>query len=86
MLVARHLWEAGAPYFNISEPVMASTAPRWIILTSPGSLRFHPLEVSEQRPTGFHGGVPARFIQESLPVVIIGLRRVHDRFHELTDL
>ena len=42
-------------------------------LASPGSLRFHPLKVPEQRPTGFHGGVPARLIQESLPRVIIGL-------------
>lgn len=42
-------------------------------LASPGSLRFHPLKFPEQRPTGFHGGVPARLIQESLPGVIIGL-------------
>jgi hypothetical protein len=42
-------------------------------LASPGALRFHPLTVPSQRPTGYHGGVPAGFIEHTSPTVVIGL-------------
>jgi hypothetical protein len=42
-------------------------------LASPGALRFHPLKVPSQRPTGYHGGVPAALIDQSRPEIVIGL-------------
>ncbi len=42
-------------------------------LASPEALRFHPLKVPSQRPTGYHGGVPAAFIEQSRPDIVIGL-------------
>jgi uncharacterized membrane protein YeaQ/YmgE (transglycosylase-associated protein family) len=42
-------------------------------LATPRALRFHPLKVPSQRPTGYHGGVPAAFIEESHPDIVIGL-------------
>lgn len=37
MRVARNLWLYGEPYFTRGEPVMASTSPLWILLTSPAA-------------------------------------------------
>lgn len=42
-------------------------------LATPAALRFHPLKVPSQRPTGYHGGVPAAFIEQSRPDIVIGL-------------
>ena len=42
-------------------------------LASPGALRFHPLTVPSQRPTGYHGGVPAALIEQSRPDIVVGL-------------
>lgn len=42
-------------------------------LASPGALRFHPLKVPSQRPTGYHGGVPAALIEQDRPDIVIGL-------------
>ena len=42
-------------------------------LASPKALRFHPLKVPVQRPTGYHGGVPAAFIEQTRPDIVIGL-------------
>jgi hypothetical protein len=42
-------------------------------LASPEALRFHPLKVPSQRPTGYHGGAPAAFIEQSRPDIVIGL-------------
>jgi hypothetical protein len=38
MRIARNLWQYGVPYFNVLEPVMASTAPAWSIVTAPFAL------------------------------------------------
>jgi hypothetical protein len=42
-------------------------------LASPKALQFHPLKVPEQRPTGFHGGVPALLVERDRPDVIVAL-------------
>jgi hypothetical protein len=42
-------------------------------LATPAALRFHPLKVPSQRPTGYHGGVPAAFVEQSRPDIVIGL-------------
>jgi hypothetical protein len=42
-------------------------------LASPKALQFHPLKVPEQRPTGFHGGVPALLVERERPDVIVSL-------------
>ena len=42
-------------------------------LATPAALRFHPLKVPSQRPTGYHGGVPAAFIEKTRPEIVIGL-------------
>lgn len=42
-------------------------------LASPEALSFHPLRVPEQRPTGFHGGVPAAFVAKERPTLVVGL-------------
>lgn len=42
-------------------------------LASPEALAFHPLRVPEQRPTGFHGGVPAALVAKEKPALVVGL-------------
>jgi hypothetical protein len=42
-------------------------------LASPEALAFHPLRVPEQRPTGFHGGVPAALVESEKPKLVVGL-------------
>ena len=42
-------------------------------LASPKALQFHPLKVPEQRPTGFHGGVPVLLVERERPDVIVSL-------------
>ncbi len=60
--------EIGALGFSFPGPIEDTVG-----LASPGALRFHPLKVPSQRPTGYHGGVPAAFIEESRPDIVIGL-------------
>lgn len=45
MRIARHLWATGQPYFNHGEPVMASTAPLWLLVSAPAAIlgTFQPL-------------------------------------------
>jgi hypothetical protein len=38
MRMARHLWAIGQPFFNPGEPVMASTAPLWLLITAPAAI------------------------------------------------
>ena len=42
-------------------------------LATPAALRFHPLKVPSQRPTGYHGGVPSAFVEQSRPDIVVGL-------------
>lgn len=42
-------------------------------LASPEALAFHPLRVPEQRPTGYHGGVPAALVEQEKPKLVVGL-------------
>ena len=60
--------EIGALGFPFPGPIEDTVG-----LASPGALRFHPLKVPSQRPTGYHGGVPAALIEERSPDIVIGL-------------
>lgn len=48
MRIARHLWATGYPYFNHGEPVMASTAPLWLLVSAPAAIlgSFQPFGVA----------------------------------------
>ena len=60
--------EIGGLGFSFSGKIIDSVG-----LASPEALPFHPLRIPEQRPTGFHGGVPAAFVEQEKPTLIVGL-------------
>lgn len=60
--------EVGALGYEFSGPITDAVG-----LATPRAVKFHPLSVPGQRPTGFHGGVPAAFVAEEAPDFIVGL-------------
>lgn len=77
MRVARNLWEAAAPYFNVGEPVMASTSPLWIVATAPAAAAGanQPLVIAVSNSCLLVG---AAYVWGLLYIHLIHSRRVRD--------